>query len=42
MGAASVITKDHSQALADNGQRQFDILPREREHCNYLAMKSVK
>ena len=31
MGTASVITKDHSQALADGAQRQFDILLRERE-----------
>src|SRR5688572_15421145 len=28
MGTASVITKDHSQALADSGQRRFDILRR--------------
>src|SRR5262245_17234041 len=28
LGTASVITKDHSQALADSGQRQFDILRR--------------
>lgn len=28
MGTAStMITKNHSQALADSGQRQFDILP---------------
>src|SRR5262245_55724184 len=31
LGTASMITKDHSQALADSGQRQFDILPSERE-----------
>jgi hypothetical protein len=28
LGTAIVITKDHSQALADSGQRQFDILGR--------------
>ena len=28
MGTVSVITKEHSYALADGAQRRFDILPR--------------
>ena len=28
MGTVSVITKEHIYALADDGERQFDILPR--------------
>ena len=28
MGTVSVIMKEHSYALADGGERQFDILPR--------------
>ena len=31
MGTVSVITKEHSYALADGGERRFEILPRERE-----------
>lgn len=27
MGTVSVITKEHSYALADGGERQFDVLP---------------
>src|SRR5215467_3052581 len=41
LGTASVIMKDHGQALADSGQRQFDILRRSAaSECEHRAHPS--